>query len=75
LAILDPAGMLPSERFATLNYFNGGRRPIGKIGIGNNPSQYELSPSIFNDPAEDNSLHYSLAKTSSEAGIPKNTNK
>jgi hypothetical protein len=44
LAILDPAGMLPSVRFATINYFNGGRHPIGLAGIGASPGQYELSP-------------------------------
>ncbi len=60
LAILDPAGMLPSVRLATGNYFNGGRHPIGLTGVGGAPSQYELSPGIFDDPAADNSLHYSL---------------
>jgi hypothetical protein len=60
LAILDPAGMLPSARFATMNYFNGGRHPIGLTGVGGNPAQYELSPAVFDDPAEDDSLHYSL---------------
>jgi hypothetical protein len=64
LAILDPAGMLPSVRFAAINYFNGGRHPIGKAGVGSNPVQYELSPSVFDDPAEDNSLHYSLGNGS-----------
>jgi len=58
LAILDPAGMLPSARFSTVNYFNGGRHPIGKIGVGVTPSQTLLSPSLFNDPAADRSLYY-----------------
>jgi len=62
LAILDPSGMLPSVRFATVNYFNGGRHPIGYTGVGVTPSQYELSPSTFNDPAADNSLRYSLTR-------------
>ena len=58
LAILDPSGNLPSVRFETVNYFNGGRHPIGKIGVGILPSQYQLSPSLFNDPAADRSLYY-----------------
>ena len=33
LAILDPAGMVPSVKFATSQYFNGGMHPIGFIGI------------------------------------------
>jgi hypothetical protein len=61
LAILDPAGMLPSVRFATINYFNGGRHPIGLTGIGASPGQYELSPGVFDDPAADKSLRYALA--------------
>jgi hypothetical protein len=58
LAILDPSGNLPSVRFATINYFNGGRHPIGKTGVGTHPGQYQLSPSVFNDPAADKSLYY-----------------
>jgi hypothetical protein len=34
IAILDPAGMLPAVRFATKNYFTGGRHPLGRIGVG-----------------------------------------
>jgi len=60
LAILDPDGMLPSARFATVNYFNGGRHPIGYTGVNVTPSQYPLSPGLFNDPASDSSLYYSL---------------
>ena len=62
LAILDPAGMLPSARFAAMNYFNGGRHPIGVTGVGVAPGQYELSPDAFDDPAEDDSLRYSLTR-------------
>lgn len=66
LAILDPAGMLPSARVAAKNYFNGGRHPIGLTGVGDPPSQYELSPDEFDDPAEDDSLRYSLMNAPSE---------
>jgi fibronectin type 3 domain-containing protein len=60
LAILDPAGMLPSARFSTVNYFNGGRHPIGYTGVNVTPSQTQLSSGLFNDPASDRSLYYSL---------------
>ena len=58
LAILDPAGMLPSARFAIKNYFNGGRHPIGKIGIGKAVANPELNDKEFDDPVKDRSLHY-----------------
>jgi len=58
LAILDPAGMLPSVRFSTVNYFNGGRHPIGYAGVGVTPGQTQLSPGLFDDPAGDTSLYY-----------------
>jgi hypothetical protein len=63
LAILDPSGMLPSVRFSTVNYFNGGRHPIGYTGVSVTPGQTQLSPSLFNDPASDRSLYYSLTRT------------
>ena len=65
LAILDPAGMLPAVRLATINYFKGGRHPFGMAGVGVRPKQYELSTSVFDDPGEDKSLHYSLVGGSS----------
>lgn len=58
LAILDPAGNLPSVRFATENYFKGGRHPVGKIDIENKhcyPLPMDFS---FDNPAQDNSLYY-----------------
>jgi len=58
LAILDPAGMRPSCRFATVNYFTGGRHPICRVGVGFRPSRCELDDSLFDDPAADRSLHY-----------------
>jgi len=60
LAILDPAGMLPAVRFAIENYFIGGRHPVGVIGVDKAPSLVELDPTSFDDPAEDNTLHYEL---------------
>jgi hypothetical protein len=60
LAVLDPAGMLPSLRFATVNYFNGGRHPLGRIGVGVEAADPILSPALFSDPRADNSLRYSL---------------
>ena len=60
LAILDPAGNLPSARFATAHYFNGGRHPIGKIGIEVTPARTQLDESIFDDPGKDKSLRYEV---------------
>jgi len=60
LAILDPAGMLPSVRFAIENYFTGGRHPIGMMGVDKSPSESELDPAMFDDPAGDKTLEYEL---------------
>jgi hypothetical protein len=68
LAILDPAGMLPSVRFATINYFNGGRHPIGYTGVNVTPSQTQLSSGLFNDIAADRSLYYSLTRVPQPVG-------
>ena len=61
LAILDPAGNLPSVKFAIKNYYNGGRHPIGKIGVGVNITDPVINN--FDNPGEDNSLHYTLLST------------
>jgi len=58
LSILDPAGDLPSVRFAIMNYYNGGRHPIGKIGIGMEIGTAELSD--FDNLLLDKSLHYKV---------------
>jgi hypothetical protein len=58
LAILDPAGMLPSARFATANYYAGGRHPIGLVGLGQDVDSPRLDPREFTDPRKDDSLHY-----------------
>ncbi len=56
VAILDPAGMVPSARFAVDNYFNGGRTPLGPIGISADPGPLDVGP--FDDLAADRSLYY-----------------
>ena len=58
LAILDPAGMLPSARFAIENYFTGGRHPIGYIGLGKAVKNPELWDITFDDPQADRTLYY-----------------
>lgn len=58
LAVLDPAGNLPSLRFAIKNYLNGGRHPLGRVGVGVDPPSTALDAAMFNDPHEDLSLHY-----------------
>jgi len=61
LAILDPAGNVPSVRFAIQNYFNGGRHPIGKIGLGIVINSFEPDETVFDDLYKDRSLYYDLS--------------
>lgn len=63
LAVLDPAGYRPCLRFATANYFRGGRHPMGYVAVGLSESPRELSGDEFDDPAEDDSLGYKLEQT------------
>jgi len=58
LAMLDPAGNLPSVRFATANYINGGRHPVGMIDFKKKQSTPLPTGFVFDNPAEDKSLHY-----------------
>ncbi|MBP3962385.1 stalk domain-containing protein [Paenibacillus lignilyticus] len=58
LSILDPAGWNPSVRFANTNYYMGGRTPIGKVGIGRNPTDQNLGS--FASLKSDTTLGYSL---------------
>ena len=58
LAVLDPAGMLPSLRFATANYINGGRHPIALINTTNYTIQDLPQDFQFDDLFSDNSLYY-----------------
>ncbi len=58
LAILDPAGMSPSLRFATANYLNGGRHPFGAVGFDGERGEPLAADFAFDDPQRDRSLHY-----------------
>jgi hypothetical protein len=58
LSILDPAGDVPSVRFAVKNYFKGGRHPMGKIGIGKTVRKFELDEKMFDDLYKDRTLYY-----------------
>jgi len=58
LAVLDPAGAMPSLRFATEWYFEGGRHPIGVVSVdgpGGGPLPDDFQ---FDDPWEDQSIRY-----------------
>jgi hypothetical protein len=56
LALIDPTGNLPAARFAIQNYYQGGRHPIGKVGVGTEIENPELDD--FDDIQSDWSLHY-----------------
>jgi hypothetical protein len=58
VAILDPSGNGPSPslRFANVNYYRGGRTPVGRVGIGTRPSDQTLGP--FDALKSDASLSY-----------------
>jgi len=61
LAIPDPkGGNLPGIRFATANYLNGGRHPIGRIAFGEGTGGELPAGFAFDDPHADTSLHYVL---------------
>ena len=62
IAILDPAGMLPSLRFASMNYYNGGRHPMGYVGVGEDILEYKISSTEFDDIQNDHSLRYVVEK-------------
>jgi hypothetical protein len=57
LAILDPSVNRPCVRFAIKNYFNGGRHPIGKVGVNKNIDSFILTQ--FDDIQSDKSISYS----------------
>lgn len=58
LSVLDPAGNVPSIRFAIKNYFKGGRHPIGKIGVRKVINSFELNEALFDDLYKDRTLFY-----------------
>ncbi|MFZ4402081.1 MAG: DUF4832 domain-containing protein [Bacteroidales bacterium] len=60
ISVLDPAGMLPSLRFANKNYFTGGYHPIGYIGLGLQINDYVISDNEFDDIQNDKTLKYKL---------------
>jgi hypothetical protein len=65
LAVLDPAGNLPSIRLAIENYFKGGRHPIGRLGVGIPCAKAELDAATFDNPEPDKSLHYAAGPQTS----------
>lgn len=67
IAILDPAGMEPSLRFATNNYFRGGRHPLGLVGVGQTPATTKINPADFDDLQTDTTLGYDIR---SQAAAP-----
>ncbi len=58
IAVLDPAGNLPSLRFATSQYFNGGRHPIGIVAVNEGQGGPLPEDMVFDVPAKDSSLYY-----------------
>jgi hypothetical protein len=60
LSILDPAGHVPTVRFAIKNYYEGGRHPIGRTGKGVRISEPRLDAGDFFDLHRDKSLFYSV---------------
>jgi len=58
LAILDPAGNTPGIRFATANYLNGGRHPLGLVSVGEDTCYTLPGDFSFDDPHSDQSLYY-----------------
>jgi hypothetical protein len=58
LAVLDPAGAVPSLRFATDNYWHGGYHPVGQVAIGESTGGPLPENFTLDDPANDTQLHY-----------------
>ncbi len=56
VSILDPSGMLPAARFAVVNYWMGGRTPIGPVSVGGVAPALQLNE--FDDLQSDRSLYY-----------------
>jgi hypothetical protein len=57
-SVLDPSGNRPSLRFANVNYYSGGRTPVGLVGLGTEPEYTNLGS--FNSLMNDDSLRYEL---------------
>ncbi|MGN6419949.1 MAG: DUF4832 domain-containing protein [Pseudobacter sp.] len=58
ISVLDPAGNMPSLRFAVQNYFIGGRHPMGYIGINKELENYEIPSMDFRDMKDERTLKY-----------------
>ena len=70
LAILEPVGEAPSVVFAVNNYFNGGRHPLGRVGIGVDVvGDYLLDNTQLDDPMQDQRLSYLLQNPASPAPV------
>ena len=62
LAVLDPAGMMPSLRFANTNYFTGGWTPLGYVSMGENLTSATIARRIFDAINSDKTLRYVYEK-------------
>ena len=58
VAVVDPAGNMPSLRFATSQYFTGGRHPMGYVGVDCDVDDYAMPISGFDNIYTDTTLHY-----------------
>ncbi len=59
VAVLDPAGMHPTLKFATRQYWSGARHPVGIVGVGVPGGGALPSDWTFDNPAQDDTLYYS----------------
>lgn len=60
LSINDPAGNLPSVRFANTSYLHGGYTALGYVSSGKRLKSAMIPTTRFVDVEKDTSLHYSL---------------
>ena len=61
LAILDPLGGEPQVRFAVKNFFEGGRHPFARVGIGVSLQEGgPLEGDLFDDPMDETRVAYAL---------------
>ena len=60
VSIVDPAGNHPSLRFASRQYFTGGRHPMGYVGVGCDVEDYSMPVSGFDNIYTDTNLFYSI---------------
>lgn len=60
VAIVDPAGNMPSLRFATSQYFTGGRHPMGYVGVGCEAEDYSMPLAMFDNLYTDTTLQYKV---------------